>query len=509
MGFRSRLVLCFSIPALLFAAALGMGLWGLLRIQADFDRHMASAQKLSDSLSEMYAQGLQSGQALRNIVLDSANKQADGNLSASQKEYDRAYAEALKIASGTPYDQEVRSLEPLAARQNETIQKVVVLARQDVAQAISVLNTEQTPAWRQLRAALLKQRDAARKSAEDSHLSSQDRGRQVMVAASLLTGLALLVATMLGIVMLRSLRAELGGEPSAACDAMRRIAAGDLASPVQVSPGSAGSLMAELASMQSQLRQIVGEVQESSGSIQSASSEVATGNSDLSNRTEQAASNLQQTAASMEELTSTLAQSASAASTANQLAVAAASVAQRGGSVVQQVVSTMEEIRHSSQKIAEIIGLIDSIAFQTNILALNAAVEAARAGEQGRGFAVVASEVRSLAGRSAEAARQIKQLIGDSNEKVSFGSGLVNDAGSTMREIVADVQRVADMIGEINAAASEQNQGISQVNVAVGMLDQMTQQNAALVEESTAAAHNLSDQAQRLAALAGRFRLAP
>ena len=239
------------------------------------------------------------------------------------------------------------------------------------------------------------------------------------------------------------------------------------------------------------------------------SSEVATGNADLSQRTEHTASNLQQTASSIEQLSGTVRQSADAASTANQLAASAATVARRGGEVVSQVVSTMDEINTSSKKIADIIGVIDGIAFQTNILALNAAVEAARAGEQGRGFAVVASEVRGLAKRSGDAAREIKSLIGASVEKVESGSRLVADAGSTMNEIVASVQRVSDMIGDITAASNEQSQGIGQVNTAVTQLDRMTQQNAALVEQSAAAAESLKQQATRLNEVVGAFRLQP
>jgi methyl-accepting chemotaxis protein len=247
----------------------------------------------------------------------------------------------------------------------------------------------------------------------------------------------------------------------------------------------------------------VGQVRESSESIEVASTEVATGNVDLSQRTELAAGNLQRTASSMEQLTATVRQSADSARTANQLASSAAEVA-----VVSQVVSTMDEIDASSKKIADIIGVIDGIAFQTNILALNAAVEAARAGEQGRGFAVVAGEVRNLAQRSAEAAREIKTLIGASVGRVESGARLVQDAGATMTEIVASVQRVTDIIGEISAAASEQSQGIGAINGAVTELDRMTQQNAALVEESAAAAESLKEQAKRLAAVVSKFRLA-
>jgi methyl-accepting chemotaxis protein len=290
--------------------------------------------------------------------------------------------------------------------------------------------------------------------------------------------------------------------------ATQRIAGGDLTQLVK--PGRAdeiGALLAALERMQRALRGMVSDVQQSAGSIKVASAEVAGGNLDLSHRTEEAASNLQQTASAMRQLTSNVRQSAEAASQANQLASSASAVALRGGHVVSQVVATMNEINGSSKRIADIIGVIDGIAFQTNILALNAAVEAARAGEQGRGFAVVASEVRSLAQRSAAAAKEIKALIGASVERVDVGSRLVGDAGATMSEVVASVQRVCDVISEITLATGEQSGGIGQVNSAVAQLDRMTQQNAALVEQSTAAAESLKDQAQRLTHIAASFRL--
>ena len=286
------------------------------------------------------------------------------------------------------------------------------------------------------------------------------------------------------------------------------IADGDLTRAIHVhGKDETAELLQALDHMQRSLRTLVGEVRDSSQRIHMASREVAAGNADLSSRTEQTASNLEETASAMEELTATVRDSAASAGHASGLASSAAQVAQRGGDAVAQVVTTMDEINHASHKIADIIGVIDSIAFQTNILALNAAVEAARAGEQGRGFAVVAGEVRSLAGRSAEAAREIKSLIGASVERVEAGSRLVGDAGSTMTEIVASVQRVTDIIGEISSATREQSQGIGQVNLAVTDLDRMTQQNAALVEQSTAAAESLKDQAGRLSGMVSTFRL--
>ena len=267
-----------------------------------------------------------------------------------------------------------------------------------------------------------------------------------------------------------------------------------------------GDVLRAQSTMVERLRGMVSQVSESADSIRVASTEVAGGNSDLSERTEQAAANLQRTASSMEQLTGTVRQSADSAAQANQLASSASSAAQRGGAVMQQVVSNMNDIAGSSKRIADIIGTIDGIAFQTNILALNAAVEAARAGEQGRGFAVVAGEVRSLAQRSADAAKEIKALIGDSVHKVESGAKLVHEAGSTMDEIVSGVQRVSDIIGEISAAAGEQRGGIEQVNGAVSELEQMTQQNAALVEQSAASAESLRAQAQKLTAAVAGFR---
>jgi methyl-accepting chemotaxis protein len=379
-----------------------------------------------------------------------------------------------------------------------------LIKQADHAGAQALVTSGMLPAAREYLDAMaaLREYESSLAAANEAEVHASLQTARQVIAGMFVVSLAL------GIVMAWRITRSVTVPVSEAVDVARVIAGGDLTRNVPTGGRDEdGDLLRAIDQMQESLRRLVGQVRNSTDSIGTASSEVASGSQDLSTRTEEAASSLQQTASAMEQLTSTVRQSADSARQANQLAVSAAEVAQRGGTVVSQVVSTMDEINASSRKIADIIGTIDGIAFQTNILALNAAVEAARAGEQGRGFAVVAGEVRSLAQRSAEAAREIKALIGASVDKVDTGSKLVADAGTTMTEIVASVQRVTDIIGEITAASSEQSDGIGQVNTAVTQLDQMTQQNAALVEQSAAAAESLKDQAARLAQLVGSFKL--
>ncbi|MDD0837123.1 methyl-accepting chemotaxis protein [Curvibacter sp. HBC61] len=344
---------------------------------------------------------------------------------------------------------------------------------------------------------LEKNRDAAVAQAQDTR---RDHALMSAVTALIVAVLVLLVVAQLVTSINRPLHQ--------AVELAQAIAAGNLTQEAHTDRRDEfGVLLNAMSDMARRLRAVVGEVRTGVDALSIASVEIANGNQDLSSRTEQTASNLQQTAASMEQLTSTVNQSADTARQANQLASTAAQAATRGGQVVGQVVTSMQHITDSSRKISDIIGVIDGIAFQTNILALNAAVEAARAGEQGRGFAVVAGEVRSLAQRSAEAAKEIKSLINASVEKVESGSQQVAEAGASMDEIVNSVRRVSDLIGEISASSGEQREGIAQVNSAVSQLDQMTQQNAALVEESAAAASSLRDQAQRLSEVVSVFNV--
>src|SRR5476649_2549927 len=323
-------------------------------------------------------------------------------------------------------------------------------------------------------------------------------------------GLALATLVAAGVVtylLSANVMRQLGGEPDYAADIARRIAAGDFTEEIQTSGGDRDSLLSAMKSMQQSLAGIVAQIRSGAETISTASSEIADGNLDLSNRTEQQATSLGQTASAMDQLTSTVKQNAGSARQASGLVAATAAVAVKGGTVVSEVVTTMGEINQSSRRIVDIIGVIDGIAFQTNILALNAAVEAARAGEQGRGFAVVASEVRNLAQRSASAAKEIKELIGVSVQSVEQGARLVEQAGTTMDEIVASVNRVSAIMGEISRSGEEQRAGIAQVHDAVAQMDQVTQQNAALVEQAAGAAEALQEQAAELAQVVHIFNL--
>ncbi len=506
MRFTTRLILCFAAPALLFVVGLATSIGALIQTQSEFDAYTSVEQATTSDLNSMYTQGLQMGQALRNIVLDPSNPKAQANLDAAREAYAKSFQAVSERVKGKPGEQTLASLVPLREVHAKAQEKVLLLARTKTDEAVQVLNKEETPAWRQLRGALIEQIEASAKVSEQIHQAVNGRARRATLVAAVLAGVAVLVAVGLLVVMQRTVRRDLGGDPATARAALLLIAQGDLSQRLDAADGDQ-SLMAVMGQMQAALREMVSQIRGSTDSISTASSEIATGNSDLAQRTEETSASLQEAASSMQQLTGTVQHSSESAHQANQLASTAAQVAARGGAVVAAVVNTMGEINASSTKIADIIGVIDGIAFQTNILALNAAVEAARAGEQGRGFAVVAAEVRSLAQRSAQAAKEIKTLIQASVEKVGSGSRLVADAGATMAEIVSSVQRVADIIGEITTATASQSEGIGQVNTSVAQLDQMTQQNAALVEQAAAAAESLSDQASNLSGVVGRFRL--
>ncbi len=455
--------------------------------------------------------------AVRDVVLapsEEARKREIESIARLAVFYAKSAAQldaVLKAASQVPPEvgPMVQALKDIEARTVATTGKVVALMQAgDRAGAESLLWTEAKPQYEQWLAAANKLIDYEEaRIIKNSNSANQDASQFTGVMLSI-TLLAVLISVAATVTVSRSIGRELGAEPGEVRAIVQSIERGNLTVAVHVKPGDTSSVMVAVRDMQQHFHELVSAVRDNIQQLRVASDHISSGNQNLGNRTEQAASSLEQTAASMEELTATVRQSADSARQANQLATTAAGTATKGGEVMQQVVSTMQEIHQSSKKIADIIGVIDGIAFQTNILALNAAVEAARAGEQGRGFAVVASEVRSLAQRSAAAAKEIKSLIQNSVEKVDSGTQLVANAGATMDEIVQGVQRVNGIIGEISTAAAEQSDGISQVNVAVTQLDQMTQQNGALVGESTTAAENLREQARRLAELVAVFQVA-
>jgi methyl-accepting chemotaxis protein len=460
------------------------------------------------SVNEMDAQILK----LRMTIMDHVQSTDDSAMAAIDKQVEADRAKLAKMRSAyeklISSDQERKAYELFAEQRKSVLEvddRVLALSRKhENDQARALLNGESRKFFDASMATL---DDLVRINSEGADasralaMSTYSNARMALLA---LSAIAIALAVFAALLLVRSITRPL----AQAVQLAEHVAGGDLSTTIQVtSTDETGQLMAALERMQQSLVNTVSMVRQNSENVSTASSEIAQGNHDLSARTEQQASALEETAASMEELNSTVRQNADNARQANQLAMSASTVAIHGGEVVGQVVETMKGINDSSKRIADIISVIDGIAFQTNILALNAAVEAARAGEQGRGFAVVATEVRNLAQRSAEAAKEIKTLIDDSVSRVSQGTTLVDQAGTTMTEVVGAIKRVTDLMGEISAASQEQSQGVAQVGEAVTQMDQVTQQNAALVEEMAAAASSLNNQAAELVSAVAFFKL--
>ena len=511
MKVATKLALGFGLLIVLGMIQAGYSWSSTHKLASDLDELSGDRMVKLDQLAEVKDNTNVIARSVSNIVLvtEATEKQAEKKLIDDMR---LRNAEILKtLADKTTAEKAKSLLEGIAGARGafvSTMDKAISLAIADKdAEATTVLLKEvqgaQATYFKAVDAAIDFQKEQAAQVTEAAHADVS----QSTWALLLLSLGGAVIGTVTALTITRGLSRQLGGEPSEVVSITRAVAEGNLAVEVHTRAGDTTSIMAAMADMRSRLAEVVGQVRQSSDSIATGSAQIATGNADLSQRTEEQASNLQQTAASMEQLTGTVRSNAETADQANRLASDATAAASKGGEVVGQVVSTMQEIAESSRKISDIIGVIDGIAFQTNILALNAAVEAARAGEQGRGFAVVASEVRSLAQRSANAAKEIKTLISDSVEKVETGTRQVNDAGTSMEEIVSQVKRVNALINEISAATAEQTSGISQVGDAVNQLDQVTQQNAALVEESAAAAESLKHQAARLAEVVDVFRL--
>jgi methyl-accepting chemotaxis protein len=504
----TRLGIGFAMVLLLLAGLVGLGLNAMGGIQARLDGivnnnnvKVAAVNRMMDAIRDIAI--LDS-----NLILlsdDAAMREESKKITAARDRYTESRGQLAKLmvtpdgkALVAGIDEKVAVLVPL----NTALSEFALQNKNDEATMLFI--TKFQPAVKAVVVELDKL--AAHEERLSDAASVQAKAgyawaRNLMLA---LGALAVVAGAAIAWFITRTITRPIGQ----AVEVAEKVAAGDISSRIDVhSNDETGRLMAALKAMNESLVRIVREVRTGTDTIATASSQIASGNQDLSSRTEEQASSLEETAASMEELTSTVKQNADNARQANQLAVSASEVAVKGGSVVSQVVDTMGSIDASSKKIVDIIGVIDGIAFQTNILALNAAVEAARAGEQGRGFAVVASEVRSLAQRSAAAAKEIKTLIGDSVEKVEEGSKQVAEAGRTMDEIVGSVRRVTDIMGEITAASQEQTSGIEQINQAISQMDQVTQQNAALVEEASAAAQSLQEQAGSLVKAVSVFKL--
>jgi len=513
---RAKLTAAFGGLAFLVLLVATLAIVALSHAHRDFEHHISGIQARADMAGSVRTAVDRRAIAARDLAMATKPEDVTQEHAAVVKAHKDVQS---RLAALKQLVADATDISPLARELIAELDKVeqsygpVALAIVDLAmqkktqEAIAKINAECRP----LLAALIKR-------ADDYHDYTEERSKAELAQATanyesqrLLLVLACVVAIVAalgaGFVITRGLVRALGAEPDHLGDAARKIADGDLGRIPGADQALEGSVLASLGHMQQNLARIVGQVRGASDSIATGSAQIATGNADLSQRTEEQASALQQTAATMDELGSTVRNNADNAKQASQLAQGASAVAVKGGTVVGQVVDTMKGINDSSRKISDIIGVIDGIAFQTNILALNAAVEAARAGEQGRGFAVVASEVRSLAQRSAEAAKEIKALIGNSVAQVEQGTALVDQAGRTMEEIVSAIGRVSDIVAEISSASTEQSAGVNQVGQAVSQMDQVTQQNAALVEESAAAAASLQQQAQQLVGAVGAFKL--
>lgn len=512
MKIATRLILLISSLALVCFVVSGIGMYGLIKSNAAiltiYADRTVPAVDIGKIQSLVVSNRLEIAMALLDQKPESAQR-AEQHLEANIASENKMW-EAYMATYLTP--EEASLAHDFAANRARYLQEGLLptmsaLRAGDFTQAQALMLDKVSPLMLPVKekgdALLQLQMDVAKEEFD----AAIARFEAIRMTAIIVTVLGLMGAMAFGWMTVRYISRQLGGEPIDVARIAQAIAQGDLTQEIALKNNDQSSLLFSMKEMNSNLANVVSQVRGATDTIATSSSQIATGNLDLSSRTEEQASSLEETASSLEELTSNVRQNADNARQASQLASSASEVAVKGGSVVAEVVSTMGSINASSKRIVDIISVIDSIAFQTNILALNAAVEAARAGEQGRGFAVVASEVRNLAQRSASAAKEIKSLIDHSVQQVNLGAKLVDEAGVTMQEVVSSVQRVSNIINDISHASSEQSSGIDQINVAVSGMDNVTQQNAALVEEAAAAAAALEEQAEQLSSLVNTFKL--
>ncbi len=511
MKVGTRLALSFASVCILLWIVVGIGISKLSTLDDGTSSIIQDRWPKIELSSRIMAQTDRIAIALRNMMLSDSPEDRQkqvGEIEDARKLIANDITQLERIITLPRGKELLRQVQDARTRYIAGQEKLIALINAENAQeARTFLANELRPILKSYKEALGEmirfQVELIEASGKDAH-ENFVQARMLMIALGVA---AMLLSAGIGFAITRGLLRQLGGEPDYAAAIASRIADGDLMVEVNTRPDDRSSMLHAMRIMRDNLAGIVAQVRQGTDTIATASGQIAAGNQDLSSRTEEQASSLEETASSMEELTSTVKQNADNARQANQLATSASEVAGKGGEVVAQVVETMGAINDSSKKIVDIIAVIDGIAFQTNILALNAAVEAARAGEQGRGFAVVASEVRSLAQRSASAAKEIKTLIDNSVEKVDTGAKLVDQAGATMEEIVESVKRVTDIMAEISAASAEQTAGIEQINQAITQMDQVTQQNAALVEEAAAASEAMQVQAGKLAEVVGVFKV--
>jgi methyl-accepting chemotaxis protein len=504
----TRLGLAFAVILAITAAISGIGVWQVGSLK-EVSKQIATVELQRSMLSQRWASQIRINWVRAASALTTNDATYIESLQKDMAATSKSISEdQKKLVELTNSDQAKQLLDTVAkARSVYVGARAELIKKQKAGEDISdAVDRELRP----LAETYLIAVDAVAKNAGEYLVAVQTRTESAattsQVALSVGAAISIILGVLLAVLATRSITSPI----LQAVRSADAITNGDLTYEIDIEgKDEAARLLQALSAMRKNLARVVGEVREGSESVATASSEIAQGNNDLSARTEQQASALEETAASMEQLSATVKQNADSAQQANQLAMSASTVAIKGGAVVAQVVDTMKGINDASKKISDIISVIDGIAFQTNILALNAAVEAARAGEQGRGFAVVASEVRSLAGRSADAAKEIKTLINASVEQVTRGTTLVDQAGVTMTEVVSSIKRVTDLMGEISAASNEQSLGVGQIGEAVQQMDQVTQQNAALVEEMAAAASSLKSQAQELVGTVAVFKLAP